>query len=429
MLKLIHNNIFNKSFACHLLALWQICTSPHATIAQNTIIDSLQQKQNTPSFNKLAFTGYTHLNLGKQQFWSIGAIFPNILQFNTVEGYVVSQNADFHKGISQNKQFFSVGGTVRYGFSSYNLYAKGYMALLINRIKDRYIKIEGGRYIAQFNSTSPISPLNNTITSLFWGENLMKIYEKKYLTTLFREELIKGITTSLQITYEQRSPLINTSDYSLKSSSNKHYTSNDPLSPLNTAPAFDTQNAYIIDLSTKIDISRLIQSENTFPLITLTYKQANQDVNFSKIDFKLQQDYQSIIGLSRWQISGSKFLQNTRVPFIDYNHFAGNQSAFSSNRLESFALLNYFDHSNQTYFIQSHIQQHWQGYWFKQIPFLKKLGWHEISGIRNLYTPEKGLYAEINIGIENILQVYRFDFILSHTNNQLNTTLRFGISL
>ena len=407
-----------------------LCCQQTKCLAQSRL-DSLDKIQNNVTGEKLLISGYTHFNRKAERFWNLGPALQNLLQFNTVEGAVLSENMVFNQGLS-NQKFISVGAAVRYGFSNEKLGVKAYVNYLLNRAKDLNVRLEAGQYTAQFNALEPIGILNNTVTSLFWAENLMKIYQKKFAQLSLKTELSKGLNLSVSGGIEERTALTNTNLYSFKAEQKRQYSSNDPQFPNNPLPSFAPHQAILLEINLKILPEKWTNSTDitrTFPQFSINYSIGRKEVDFDKLQLRASQYHETALGSSRWGIIGTTFLNARAVQFMDYQHFISNQSAFGSGKPEAFALLDSYGRSNKTQALQVYFAQYFRGYFFRKVPVLKELAWHEVLNTRVLYTPEDKLYGEFSVGIDNIFQVYRLDFASGFSQEKSRFAVRFGLSL
>lgn len=102
----------------------------------------------------------------------------------------------------------------------------------------------------------------------------------------------------------------------------------------------------------------------------------------------------------------------------------GNQSFFTIEN--TYSLLNYYEFITDTY-ASIHIDHNFNGRFFSRVPFLRKLNWRELVGVKAVWgsisdenialnasnityvAPEKG-YFEYSVGVGNIFKVLRLDF-------------------
>ena len=80
----------------------------------------------------------------------------------------------------------------------------------------------------QFNANIPISPLINSVSSLFFEDNYMKLYDKSFGQISYSQEWFNGLRFYSTLSYEKRSPLFNTTTQVFFNQKDA-YTSNNPL--------------------------------------------------------------------------------------------------------------------------------------------------------------------------------------------------------
>lgn len=404
--------------------------------------DSLDAAQNRIVWHRWLTGSYVHVRRSAERFWQVGPLLPNLLQYNTVEGWVLGQSFDFNQAI-KHQQFVNTGAALRYGLGGRRFYGKFHTAYTFDRRRHFTLRLEAGRWIQQFNDQNPIGLANNTFTSLVAGRNFMKLYERNFGELRLQRDFWRGLTPSVSIGYEGRNALQNTTLYSFRALSKRRYTSNNPQAPLNDAPAFESHRALWYETQLKLHPELLLGLEalpdmgGRWPVVWLSYRrgvpnQWQSSLNYHRISLRLSQRFvtgPNKQGELRYELASAKFLSTNRLYFMDFNHFAGNQSGFSSNRIDAFAMLNYYSYSNASWYLRAHVEQRMGGQWLGKIPALGRLAWQEVLGGRLLYTPELRLYAEANIGIENILRVYRLDFVFNYTQGQLGAAWRLGVAL
>jgi hypothetical protein len=410
--------------------LFFVLTQSNVCLAQLNVLDSLDKIANRPTAERLLLSGYTHLNRKTERFWNIGPLLQNLLQFNTVEGFVLSENIGINRGLP-NHQFLNFGLATRYGFSNQKFGIKTHLNYLFDRRHDLNIKLEAGQYVSQFSAIEPIGVFNNTITSLFWGQNFMKLYQKKFVQLSFKGQANKAIGFDVSTALEERQAMLNSNLYSFRASEKRAFTSNDPQNSINQILSFDAHQALLLEVELKILPEKwqsAQQTSNNWPQFSINYRVGRNEINFDRLQIRATQLIQTRFGDSRWGFIASTFLNNSNVQFMDYQHFLGNQSAFGSNKPEAFAMLDSYGYSTKTKAIQVYFKQNFQGYFLGKIPIFKQLAWHEVFTTRVLYTPEQNFYGEIGLGIDNIFQTYRLDFISSLTQHKARFGIRFGIA-
>ena len=151
-------------------------------------LDSLDRENN--KFKLGNVLGYTYQNSHKD--YRLGFDIPLIggVQFNTVQGYAANANLFFTKNYDEFKRFFRANGTIQYGFSDERLRATGSLTYKFNSITNSFLTLSGGVSAEQFNPFNPISPLINSVSTLFFEDNYMKLYDKSFVAINYSEEII-----------------------------------------------------------------------------------------------------------------------------------------------------------------------------------------------------------------------------------------------
>ena len=90
------------------------------------------------------------------------------------------------------------------------------------------LTVSGGKRVYQFNNASPILPFDNSLATLFWERNYMKIYEAWFGTIGFVKGIGEGASVSATISYQDRIPLENTTRYTVKDWKERTFTPNYP---------------------------------------------------------------------------------------------------------------------------------------------------------------------------------------------------------
>jgi hypothetical protein len=119
-----------------------------------------------------------------------------------------------------------------------------------------------------------------------------------------------------------------------------------------------------------------------------------------------------LLGTLRYRISAGGFLNNRQVDIPDFQHFNGNQTIFNLNYVNSFQLAPYYRYSNtEKLYGVLHAEHHFNGLLTNKIPLLNKLKWNLVTGTNTFYVNQDNYYVEAFVGLENILKIFRVDFV------------------
>ncbi len=400
--------------------------------------DSLDRARNRISVGEVLWAGYTYRNTARKKTISFQPIF-STFQFNTVEGLVTDFTIDYQKNY-EDRRYFSIQPTLRYGFANQRLQAKVAAAYRFNPLQNAQISLEGGRYIEQISRVQSISPFVNSVYTLFMEQNFLKIYEKTYGKVRYQQRFFKSLRLFTELEYASRDPMENNSDYSFRDVKNREFTPNVPATRENINAAFEQNQALTFGAVLLINFKqkyarypdRLFVIESNLPTLRINYRKGiamlGSDVNYDFLTLGVFQSLSlGVVGNMEYNLEVASFLNNSKMTFIDYRHFLGNQTIFYRNAFGGFQLLDYYRLStNQTY-VLSNFEHHFEGFLFNAIPLFKKLKWQAVVSANYLYTEDTRHYLELSLGIEHIFKILRVDFISAlQTGRPLNTGFRIG---
>lgn len=396
-------------------------------------LDSVDQKNNQFKPLNLLF-GYSYNNSYERKYFRMGSPLTTV-QFNTVQGFNADLILNYRKEYDDyNMRWFEFQPQVSYGFSDQRIRSRAAFTYNFNRTNYAQLKIEGGIDAFQFNEAQPISKTLNTLTTLLYKDNFLKLYDKAFGKISYRRELFNGVLLRSSIEYAERSPLVNNSAYSFRKDEGKAFLSNDPLQPESFEPSFEKNKALIVSASLRLRYkqryltypNRKYIQGSKLPDLILQYQKGIasgfSDVNFDKVAVQVVERYLpvGVLGYLEFNLEGGTFLNDRAIYFMDYQHFNGNQPKVGNpfNYMSSFKRLPYYAYSTKDQYFEGHFQHHFEGYLLDKLPGLRKLGWYSVLGAAVLYTPEQKWYSELSFGLDNIgfgaLRLFRIDAVLSH---------------
>lgn len=420
-------------------------------------LDSIDRLANRPQLLDL-LTGYTYQNSKKNYSWTIFSPIYN-LHFNTVQGQIIGLGGAFRKELNPEKyQWMRLQTDLEYSLADRQFRGRGIAQFRFNAITNSYLQLEGGRYKQQFNRRNPIPELVNTYYSLLGRLNYMKIYDDYYGRLYYSQELFNGVSLRTALRYGYRVPLVNNSDVSWTWLTNppNDYTSNQPLDIGNpifpNEPSFEAHQYLEFAVALRLRFkqtyisypNRRFYAASDLPDLWIRYRRGipllGGVTNYDYLEVAVEKEDLAIgtVGLLSFKATAGYFLSRQNIPFMDFYHFNGNQTAFAKSDayLSTFQLLPYYTYSTNTGFAMLHVQHDFNGFLWNKIPGLKVLGFEFVAGYHLLYNLDQPPYMEFNLGLDRIgwslFRILRVDAVLSYQSQwgwQVGGVLSLNISL
>jgi hypothetical protein len=116
-------------------------------------------------------------------------------------------------------------------------------------------------------------------------------------------------------------------------------------------------------------------------------------------------------GEFKYRVETGGFLNATSVEIPDYNHFIGNLTRKSTPYVESFQVAPFYALSNrEKFFLQLNGEYRLNGLLTNKIPIIRKFNLRVVTGSNLIWLKNKN-YAEVFVGVDNILKLFRVDYI------------------
>jgi hypothetical protein len=410
-----------------------------------TYLDSIDNKRN--KFRPMdILNGYSYRNSFKK--WSIDYDGPLLsTSFNTVQGWRMNAGLSYTKRNEEKRTFTRIGSLFDYGFSEEKIRATASFAHKFNNLNNSFLSVNVGSSVSQFNSANPISNMVNTVSTLFFKNNFMKLYEKNFASAFFGREVVNGFYMNANVEYSERKPLFNTTDYTVIKNDDL-YSSNNPLNPLDeNSAAITKHNLVKANVLMRFNFGQKYWSRpdgkfnipnEDYPAISLGYEKglAASDKNFEYDLIMGRVTYDVTLGnkgFMQMNVKAGKFFNAENISFVDYKHFNGNQTHIgqTDSYTNVFNLLPYYSASTNDSYFETHIEHNDKGYFMNKLPLLKYLQSQLVIGFHNLSVPDRKPYQEFSIGLDNLgfgkFKFLRVDYVRSYQNGFQGDGVVFGL--
>jgi hypothetical protein len=395
-------------------------------------IDSLRKKQGHVTVWQLLWKGVnrTHYSLKNPYQITFDPLLQT-LQYNTVEGLAINPSLTVSKFIPAWNNKVTFIADARYGFN--NRHFNPWAGLVFNtknvfdpdkKYNRQSFFIAGGKRVSKFFKESHLDGLVNSIATLLYGQNKMKIYENYFAKTGFSKQWESGVAFKIESEYEDRLPINNTTDFILNKKWLYRFTPNYPVEILTSQ--FPRHQAVLVHASLSIQPGqRYLQFPkykmaigSEYPTFTFDYTKGiknifGSDVDYDKWSLNVSDDVNlKLAGVLKYNFTLGGFLNNKSVYAQDYKHFHGNDSHLSDEYVTTFQVASYYEFSNtSSFYSELHFEHHANGLLTNKIPLLQKLKWNLVEGANALFVNPKTKYAEVFIGLENIFKIFRIDMV------------------
>jgi hypothetical protein len=381
-------------------------------------------------------------------------LYPFVLMqgFNTVEGWYFNYRSTYHYRTPKEELRFTP--YLRYGIANNRLAARAELFYEFNPHDPIKLILEGGAKMQQFNELEPINPLINTLYSLTFARNYLKIYQKEYIKFTFDKELFRGLEALFSLEVAKRTALFNNSSFNLFSDGSNYEPNNIDREPyISEEDGFTTHRANTIQLQLFYQFGRrydfvnnkLVKLESPLPRLTFMYRTGvgfdegmpNYDMIRVGVGNKTRIKN---VGLFEFDFVIGGFYNEEHIEFADFQHFNGVQTAFINNSYDGwtdvrqFSTLPYYDYSTHNTYAEIHLKHRFLGWLMSKPKNVRKYTLQSYTGYNFLYTEKGeeeigGAYNEVYFGIENIFRVLNVQTALGiDSENKVKFSILLGVN-
>jgi len=368
-------------------------------------------------------TGHTWSDTTGNSF-SFGGLFDlKKLRFNTVDGFVYGTDFRYSKRW-KNENSFSIYPDIRWAFSRQSLIWSVGGNYIFSGLKPKQIFFTTGVASRDIGSGGSINTLINSVNSLFFKKNYLKLYELKYLTLGFSSEISNGLRLNLASGYEDRNALINNTNFSFTNTS-KAYTDNIPVNqylgaganPYNGLTDMKHMNltagvTYTPRQKYSIRNGRKFSRGSDWPTFYLSWKHGINDFggvgirskhyDLIRFDVSRRQDI-GAFSEYRWRIRAGGFLDNRDLTFYDFAHFNAQPiPLLLDNYQDAFMIPAYYSLSTPEAYAEAHFKYTTPYILLKYLPGLTKTLIRENLSVSYLGSRYHTNYTEIGYSLSEI---------------------------
>jgi hypothetical protein len=354
--------------------------------------------------------------------------------YNTVDGFLLTKKIKVINDAIDGRQWM-LGNTTSYSFGRVTFNSQLEAAFLYNPLQRASVKLSGGRTTSDFNAEQGVLPLFNSITTLFFTQNYLKIYEKDFIQLSHETDITNGLVLSIAFEYADRRQLDNHTDFSITNPFGIVFTSNIPI--FADSSLVHSHHAFLLDATLSFTPQHYYEIKNKrkqmlyshYPTFSLHYRQGikgvfNSETRFNSIEASVKQSFNlRMIGSFSYLISAGKFMDQKQVHFADFRHFNNNPILINGgNRLDMFRTLQFYENSTNGQFFQGHLEYEHARLLIKRLPFLANSLIKETVFIKTLCTNGNRPYYEFGYGLNQLFLLFSAEIVTGFSGSEHHYT-------
>lgn len=407
--------------------------------SEKRYLDSLDRLTLKERLYPFLFSRFKIRNTYKSYLFEFDAIAPALF-YNTVEGPGIKYGINY-TNYTSNGSYFFIRPEIRYGFKNQELNSDLSFSWLYSPKSRAVINLSMGNTYRDLNPNGSLNSINNSLNTLLFEQNFMKLYRKEYISISSGREISNGLYFSGGWELSRNTSALNNYNFSLRNIRRRNFTSNNPLEPLLSSKLFPDHTTLRLSGTLMYTFNHnFITREGVKiynipknPRLILSYRKGIPNIlhsnsDYDYIEFEVQQEKlnMGLWGYSSFSISTGKFLRNVTNFYPDWKHFSGNNALIFNPGLKSFHFLDFYAFSTDKGFIEAHYEQNFNCKFFSVVPLLRKLKLQELMGGAFLTHPDRGSYYEAYFGVKRL--TFRADYAMSF-NDRGKLDQGFKISL
>ncbi len=263
-----------------------------------------------------------------------------------------------------------------------------------------------------------IDPGLNAISSWFFAENYMKLYETEFLKLNISQRVKKNFALFSTVEYNHFYQLENNTSYFINDK--REYSPNIPKGFSKESPELQQQKSFVyaVGLSYYKRVRKPWLQESPFLFMgdfykfKLFFKQGVRNVfssvsNFSQIDFSFRQ--QANISPSAgidWKVNAGYFFNNEQMHFSQFKHFNTSEILVPFKQFtHTFQTLNDYEFSSNQSYLNIATEFRTEYLLMRYLSFINRKTWSESIHLNYLTTPDLQNYWEAGYSLNSLFFV------------------------
>jgi hypothetical protein len=394
---------------------------------QDTIPGARPKKKNKfiRTLNDISF-GHTWSDTTGFSFRFGGLLDLNNFSFNTVDGFVHGIDFSISKRWKNNTSL-SFYPDIRYAFSREQLLWRLNGNFSYDRVRQKQFFFRAGMTSRDIGTGGSINSFLNSVTSLFFEKNYLKLFENRYFALGHRSRISIGTYLELTAEYDDRRVLKNNTSFAFVNST-AEYSDNTPDNFYLSADAdsmyalgdqkhfeFVTSVSYTPRQKYRIINGAKIPWGSDWPTFNLMWKHGINEFteltdrykHFDMIRFEVSKEHDmGAFSEFRWRVRTGGFINKKHLTWYDFFHFdAQPLPVLINDYQDAFRLSDYYSLSAPEFYGEVHIKYTTPYFLLKYLPGFSKTLMRENLSLSWLGSEFHKSYTEIGYSITELFLV------------------------
>ena len=255
----------------------------------------------------------------------------------------------------------------------------------------------------------------NSLSSLFFGDNVIRFYQNQFLKLENKIDLVHGLVLNAAFLYENRKlPYNYTGFHFWGKNPRQNYTEKEYMLafPTNSATTATLLLQYTPAYTYKIQEGKKVYLNSKFPTFGLEYKKAipvlrqTEQASYDRLKFTIRQAIQiSSFDWISYNVQAGSFISKKNLYTPDFNYFATSSLMISNHSFDnSFQFLPNYTFSNKNW-VEAHFNLNSEYLILKRLSFLQTQQFNESFHLSMLWSeqfPTSYVEAGYSVGINNL---------------------------
>ncbi len=371
-----------------------------------------------------------------------GLLDPGNFDYNAVDGYKFMQ----YMRLSYNPdtaKFLNVEGQLGYAFNRKTLFGNFNTSFINVFGKMNRVDLSIGKESRDFKGTNGITPVVNAVSTFFFAENYMRLYETSFVSMNISQRLQKNLTLRANASYNHFYPLTNHASFPL--SDKKHYAPNIPKGYEADSPYLSEQQSfsYAAGATYRKRIRKPWAQQSPFLFLSdfyrfdLNFQQGVKDIfssvaDFSRIDFRFQ--HQANLSISTgidWSVNAGYFFNADQLHFSQFKHFSTSNIPVSMKSFSGMLqLIDDYQYSTNKSYVNASFELRSEYLLLRYLSLVNRKAWSESLHFNYLTTPALHNYWELGYSLNNLFFVGNLGVFTGFEGGEFKSVgFKFSLSL